>query len=281
MKIVKKIGDIKEERRFLAGRSVGFVPTMGYFHDGHLSLIDRSVKENEKTVVSIFVNPIQFGPGEDLNRYPRDFRRDQSLMENRAVDFVFFPDSGEMYGPDYDTYVQVEKLAKVLCGESRPTHFKGVTTVVLKLFNIIQPTRAYFGQKDAQQAIIIKRMCRDLNLDIDIRVSPIVRDRDGLALSSRNKYLSQKEREAALTLPRALKKALTLIHEGLSDCHRLTEVIADELRGNPLIYIDYVEFVGLDQLQRIEKIDPDNTLVAAAVRVGSTRLIDNFILGEI
>jgi pantoate--beta-alanine ligase len=281
MKIIKEIGVFKEQRESLAGKTIGFVATMGYFHEGHLSLIDRSIAENDVTVVSIFVNPIQFGPGEDLDRYPRDFQRDKSLLEQRNVGFVFFPDSNEMYGENFYTYVQVEKLGTILCGRSRPTHFKGVTTVVLKLFNIIRPTRAYFGQKDAQQAIIIKRMCQDLNLDIGIRVCPIIRDPDGLALSSRNKYLSQRERKAALTLSRSLKNAWNLIENGWTDCARISKGIEKELMGSPLIEIDYIEIVSLDNLGSIEKIDPGNTLVAAAIKVGSTRLIDNFILGEI
>lgn len=281
MKIEKKIAGFRERRKSLAGKRVGFVPTMGYLHDGHLSLIDRSIAENDMTVVSVFVNPTQFGPNEDLDRYPRDFQRDRELLENRGVDLVFSPDSQEMYGPDYRTYVQVEELGKVLCGKSRPTHFRGVATVVLKLFNIIRPDGAYFGQKDAQQAVIVKRMCRDLNLGIDIRVCPIVRDSDGLALSSRNRYLDKKEREAARALPGSLKKARSLIESGWTDCARIIAEVTGELAKTSLVEIGYVAIVDLENLKPLKEIDPNHTLVAAAIRVGSTRLIDNFVLGEI
>ncbi len=289
MKIIKTIDGIKKEIKKHQGQSIGFVPTMGYLHQGHLSLIEQSKKENDVTVVSIFVNPTQFGPNEDFNRYPRDLQRDEALLKELDVDLLFFPNSMEMYPSGYSTYVEVETMGKVLCGKSRPTHFRGVTTVVLKLFNIVNPTNAYFGQKDAQQAILLKRMATDLNLDITIKVMPIVRDPDGLALSSRNAYLSVEEREAALHLPRALAKAKREIEAGLKDTSKIKALIEKELKKSPLITIDYVEVVTLDRLENFPihqegqtvDINMNNTLVAAAVRVGKTRLIDNFILGEI
>ena len=289
MKIIKTIDGVKKEIKKHQGHSIGFVPTMGYLHQGHLSLIEQSKKENDVTVVSIFVNPTQFGPNEDFNRYPRDLQRDEALLKELDVDLLFFPNSTEMYPSDYSTYVEVEAMGKVLCGSSRPTHFKGVATVVLKLFNIVNATIAYFGQKDAQQAILLKRMTTDLNLDTTIKVMPIVRDTNGLALSSRNEYLSIEEREAALHLPRALEKAKRQIEAGLKDASEIKTLIEKELKKSLLLTIDYVEVVTLDKLENFPKnqegqtveINMNNTLVAAAVRVGKTRLIDNFILGEI
>lgn len=289
MKIIKTIDGVKKEIKKHQGHSIGFVPTMGYLHQGHLSLIEQSKKENDVTVVSIFVNPTQFGPNEDFNRYPRDLQRDEALLKELDVDLLFFPNSTEMYPSGYSTYVEVETMGKVLCGKSRPTHFRGVNTVVLKLFNIVNPTIAYFGQKDAQQAILLKRMATDLNLDITIQIMPIVRDTDGLALSSRNAYLSVEERESALRLPRALAEAKRQIEAGLKDASEIKALIEKELKKSPLITIDYVEVVTLDKLENFPKnqegqtvdINRNNTLAAAAVRVGKTRLIDNFILGEI
>ena len=281
MKIISRIDEFKQYRRGINRNKIGFVPTMGYLHDGHLSLIDKSLEENQATIVSIFVNPAQFGPGEDLDRYPRDFTRDRQLLEVRPVDCIFFPDSGQMYGANYATFIEVKKLETVLCGKTRPTHFRGVTTVVLKLFNLVQPTTAYFGQKDAQQAIIIKRMVTDLDLDLEIRVLPIVRDDDGLALSSRNRYLSDQERQAAVLLPAVLSTTQNRIGEGRDDSAALKKEIEVILKQNRLIKIDYIEIVSLDLLEPLDRVDPENTLVAVAIRVGGTRLIDNFILGEI
>ena len=207
--------------------------------------------------------------------------RDSKLLEERRVDILFSPDSGEMYPENFSTFVEVEKLSKVLCGRSRPIHFRGVCTVVLKLFNIVKPENVYFGAKDAQQAIIIKRMKEDLNLDISIKVMPIVRDEDGLALSSRNKYLSKEEREAALLMPEALKEANMLINNGLFEANKIREKIVRELKKNKCIKRDYVEIVNLKTLESLDKIDNNNTLVAVAIKLGETRLIDNFILGEI
>jgi pantoate--beta-alanine ligase len=280
MKVITRIEDFKEFRLKLKKKKIGFVPTMGYLHDGHLSLVDKSLEENQATVVSIFVNPTQFGPGEDLDRYPRDFDRDKRLLQDRSVDCLFFPDSDQMYGPEHATFVEVEKLGTVLCGRTRPTHFRGVTTVVLKLFNLVKPASAYFGQKDAQQAVIIKRMVKDLNLELAVRVMPISRDKDGLALSSRNRYLSRPERKAAVLLPNALSAARDQIRKGRVNSSELRELMKTVLEQNPLVTIEYIEFVSLAQLEPLVDVEPGNTLVAAAVKVGQTRLIDNFILGE-
>lgn len=281
MKTIKKIDSLRKELYLYVKKRIGLVPTMGYLHNGHLSLIDQSIKENDISVVSVFVNPYQFGPNEDFNVYPRDMERDLKLLEERGVDILFSPDSKEMYPENFTTFVEVEKLSKVLCGRSRPTHFRGVCTVVLKLFNIVNPNNVYFGAKDAQQAVIIKRMKEDLNLDINIRVMPIVRDEDGLALSSRNRYLSKREREAALLMPEALKKVNILINNGVFDANEIRKKIVGELKKSKYIKIDYVEVVNLKTLKSVEIIDKENALVAAAIKVGETRLIDNFILGEI
>ncbi len=289
MKIIKKIDAVRQEIRRLkgSGKTVGFVPTMGYLHQGHLSLVEQSTKENDITLVSIFVNPAQFGPGEDFEQYPRDFDRDEGLLKELGVDIVFYPDTGEIYPPGYLTYVEVEKLGKVLCGRTRTTHFRGVATVVLKLFNIVTPDNAYFGQKDAQQGIIIKKMVRDLNLDVNIKVLPIVREADGLALSSRNVYLSEPEREAALLLSKGLRQAQSRIYEGLREVAGIKQEIRKELEKSKLIDIEYIEVVSLDRLEPFEageegaKIDMNNTLIALAVKVGKIRLIDNFIPGDI
>jgi pantoate--beta-alanine ligase len=282
MKIFETIDQLREElRQYKREQTIGFVPTMGYLHQGHLSLVEQCKKENEKTVVSIFVNPAQFGPGEDFDRYPQDVEKDEHLLRELGVDIVFYPAVKEIYPEGYATYVEVEKLGNVLCGKSRPTHFRGVTTVVLKLLNIVSPTCAYFGRKDAQQAIIIKKMVKDLNLDVTIQTMPIVRDPDGLALSSRNAYLSAEERKAALSLSRALKKAKTEIDHGLRDSSAIMEFIKKEISIYPRVTIDYVEVVSLETLEKIKTISINNTLVAGAIRVEKTRLIDNFTLGEI
>jgi pantoate--beta-alanine ligase len=289
MKVIRSIHETKEEMkaRRRQGQIIGFVPTMGALHQGHLSLVAPCKKENDVTAASIFVNPAQFGPDEDFARYPRDYRRDEGLLKELGVDIIFYPTVEEIYPPGYSTYVEVERLANLLCGKSRPGHFRGVATVVLKLFHIVSPDNAYFGQKDAQQAILLKRMVTDLNLDVKLKVMPIVRDEDGLALSSRNVYLSRQERQAALHLPRALDQAKKNIREGLKHVSRIKAGIEEELTKNPLVTIDYVEVVRLDTLEpfpgppEAQVIDSESTLAAAAVRVGKTRLIDNFILGEI
>ncbi len=279
MKIVKTISELPKFRKKVS--SVGFVPTMGYLHEGHLSLVRAARKENQLVVVSIFVNPAQFGPNEDFQRYPRDIERDRLLLEKEDVDLLFIPDSKEIYPPDYKTYVEVTGWSNKLCGKFRPGHFRGVTTIVLKLFNIIQPAISYFGQKDAQQAIIIKKMAQDLNLETEIKVLPTVRDADGLALSSRNTYLSPAERKTALLLPQSLKLAQEKINSGEYKAGRIIRVIKNYLSANSKIKIEYIKIVSLKSLEDLKYIEPDNTLVAVAVRVGNTRLIDNFVLGVI
>lgn len=257
------------------GLSVGLVPTMGYLHAGHKSLIDRAVAENDKVVVSVFVNPIQFGPNEDLATYPRDMDRDTKLCEEAGANLVFNPEPKEMYFEDAATYVNVDGLTDELCGAKRPGHFTGVCTVVSKLFNIITPDKAYFGEKDAQQLAVIKRMVRDLNFDIEIVGCPIVREEDGLAKSSRNTYLSSKEREEALCLNKSLKKAKELLEKGETDSSKIREAIEEEITKVPSSKIDYIEIVDSLSLKPVEKIEK-SILIALAVYIGKTRLIDNF-----
>jgi len=260
MKVVRTIADLPE-----GPGPVGLVPTMGAFHEGHLSLFAAARRENDVVVASLFVNPAQFGPGEDLDRYPRDEERDLALAEEAGVDVVFAPAQAELYPEGYETWIDVGELGRRLEGEFRPGHFRGVATVCLKLFNIVRPQRAYFGQKDAQQAAVVKRMVADLNLDLQIRVVPTVRDEDGLALSSRNAYLSDEERERALALPRALEA-------GRSAQGRGSDPVAAARAALNGLEPDYVELVDLG----------DATVLAAAARVGSTRLIDNVVLkGEL
>jgi pantoate--beta-alanine ligase len=281
MKTCHSIESVRRELESESGKSVGLVPTMGYLHEGHLSLVRHSLSENDITVVSIFVNPTQFGPSEDFDRYPRNLEKDTAHLEQMNVDYLFAPAGKEMYPPGHLTSVRVDKLGERLCGISRPRHFEGVTTVVLKLFQIVIPHRAYFGQKDAQQAVIIKKMRDDLNLTIELRVLPTVRDSDGLALSSRNAYLSDLQREAARLLPRALTKAREQVRKGVRDPDTAIRQIRETLEQNGHIRIEYIEAVDLNSLLPVTRIDPNNTLVAAAIRIGKTRLIDNFVLGEI
>jgi pantoate--beta-alanine ligase len=266
----------------LAGQqSIGFVPTMGFLHAGHLSLVQKCRQDNDLAVVSIYVNPSQFGLGEDLDRYPRDPERDIALLEKEKTDLLFMPDSREIYPPGYATYVRVEGLEAVLCGKSRPGHFRGVATVVLKLFNLVCPQRAYFGQKDAQQAIVIRKMVSDLHLPVQVRVMPIVRDSDGLALSSRNIFLSPAERQAARHLPQALAAASVLIGNGVVDAALLKKTMVEELAKDRLIHSEYIAVTRLQDLADLAVIEPGNTLIAAAIRVGKTRLIDNLLLGDL
>ncbi len=256
---------------------VGFVPTMGYLHDGHISLIKRARKDCDIVVISIFVNPSQFGPGEDYKRYPKDFQRDRNIAEKESVDIVFSPCVEEMYPSDFSTHVEVENLTGVLCGISRPGHFKGVTTVVNKLFNIVIPDVAYFGQKDMQQALVIKKMVSNLNMPVEIKVMPIVREKDGLALSSRNKYLNEKERKQALVLYNCIKKAEQMVKENEIEVSKIKTMIKEEIKKKDLVKIDYIEVVDLDNLKGIERIEY-KALLALAVYLGNTRLIDNTIL---
>ncbi len=257
------------------GLSIGLVPTMGYLHEGHKSLIDRAVRENDKVVVSIFVNPIQFGPNEDLATYPRDMDRDSKVCKEAGASLVFNPDPREMYFQDAATYVNVENLTEELCGAKRPGHFTGVCTVVSKLFNIVTPDKAYFGEKDAQQLAVIKRMVRDLNFDIEIVGCPIIREEDGLAKSSRNTYLSSKEREEALCLNKSLKKAKELLEKGETASSKIKEAIEEEIAKVSSSKIDYIEIVDSLSLKPVEKIEK-SILIALAVYIGKTRLIDNF-----
>lgn len=255
------------------GYSIGFVPTMGYLHDGHAALIDQARKDNDKVIVSIFVNPTQFGENEDLNSYPRDINRDKSLCEAHKADIIFSPTSDEMYH-DRKAFVNIVELSDTLCGISRPIHFKGVCTVVTKLFNIIQPTNAYFGEKDAQQLAIIRKMVYDLNFPVNIIGVPIVRESDGLAKSSRNTYLSKEERKAATILYKAIQMGKQTIKHGASAdsiINTMTEIINTE----PLAKIDYVSVVDANTMQPVHEITSP-VLVAMAVYIGSTRLIDNF-----
>lgn len=260
-----------------AGLSVGLVPTMGYLHEGHKSLIDAARKENDRVVVSIFVNPMQFGPNEDLESYPRDLEKDAGLCEKSGVDLIFHPQPEEMYAPDFCTYVDMNGLTTQLCGKSRPTHFRGVQTVVLKLFHIVTPDRAYFGQKDAQQLAVIRRMVRDLDVGVTIIGCPIIREADGLAKSSRNTYLNEQERQAALVLNRSLQAGKALIEAGETNAQVIRQEIIKEIEKEPMARIDYVDVVDFDTITPIDTIQ-GTVLTAIAVFIGKTRLIDNFIV---
>ena len=262
-----------------AGETIGLVPTMGYLHEGHLSLVRASRRENNRTVVSIFVNPTQFGPNEDLDRYPRDELRDMELLEKEGVDFVFAPPPEAMYLPGHSVYVEETELSRGLCGASRPGHFRGVCTVVLKLFNIVRPERAYFGEKDFQQFTIIRRMVRDLNLPVEIRPCPIVREKDGLALSSRNAYLSPVGREAALALSRSLRAARRRFEEGERDAAVLRRGILDLLAEEKGVLPEYAEVRDRETLEEISTLDRP-AVIALAARVEGVRLIDNIQLEE-
>lgn len=265
---------VKEWRK--EGLSVGLVPTMGYLHEGHKSLIDKAVAENDRVVVSVFVNPIQFGPTEDLASYPRDLDRDAELCEKAGANVIFHPEDSEMYFDDFCTYVDMDDLTKGLCGKTRPTHFRGVCTVVSKLFHIVAPDRAYFGQKDAQQLAVIRRMVRDLNFDLEIVGCPIVREADGLAKSSRNTYLSAEERKAALVLSKAVFLGEKLVREGETDADKLVSEMKACIEAEKLAKIDYVSAVDAVTMESVHRIDRP-VLVAMAVYIGKTRLIDNFL----
>lgn len=279
MKVYHTIYDIRKELALFrsAGKTIGLVPTMGYFHEGHLSLMDVARKNCEIVVVSLFVNPTQFGPNEDLAKYPRDFERDEQMAKERGVDIIFYPDKDEMYPDPFLTYVMTEKLSGMLCGKSRPIHFRGVTTIVAKLFNIIQPDVAVFGRKDAQQAIIIKKMVADLNFPVEIIVAPIIRETDGLAMSSRNTYLSSEERRQAPIIYQALQKAIEMVRRGELDAGGVERSIRQQIETAPLARIEYIEIVNEKNLEPVKTIDPE-TFVAVAVRFGKTRLIDNVAL---
>ncbi len=276
MKAIKKPRELFVSLKKLkcGGSSIGFVPTMGALHEGHLSLIRAARRENDTAVVSIFVNPAQFGRGEDLKKYPRPLKKDLLLCRKEKVDFVFLPRPLDMYPQGFSTYVNVEGLSEVLCARSRPGHFKGVATVVTKLFNIVQPDTAYFGQKDAQQAAIIKRMAEDLNMPVKIKVMPIIREASGLAMSSRNAYLNKEERCKAIGLYRALKLARLLIRSGARDSSRIVSRMRRLIEKDKGAKIDYIAVVGAQDLKPLKKVSGDY-LIALAVKFGKTRLIDN------
>lgn len=279
MKILKSISEVRIVVNNNKDKQIGFVPTMGFLHEGHLSLIKKAREENELVFVSIFVNPTQFGENEDLDSYPRDLERDSKLCLNAGVDYIFLPNANEMYGEKFSTFVQVDKLREGLCGKSRPVHFNGVCTVVTKLFNIVKPNKAYFGEKDAQQLAIIKRLVKDLNSDVEIIGCPIVREEDGLAKSSRNSYLSEKERIEARVLSMGLKKCKALLESGERDVQALKKVIEEEINKAESSKIDYIEIVDSESLQEVETVK-NKILVAIAVFIGKTRLIDNFTFEE-
>lgn len=278
MRIVTTCKEVREQvaewRK--QGLSVGLVPTMGYLHEGHKSLIDAAVAGNDKVVVSVFVNPMQFGPTEDLASYPRDLDRDAALCEAAGADLIFHPEPEEMYLPDFSSFVDMNTLTKGLCGKTRPIHFRGVCTVVAKLFNIVTPDRAYFGQKDAQQLAVIRHMVSDLSYGIEIIGCPIIREEDGLAKSSRNTYLNEEERKAALVLSRSLAIGKALVKKGAAT-KELIAAMTEEIKKEPLAKIDYVEIVDWNTLEPVETVEGP-ILAAMAVYIGKTRLIDNFIV---
>ena len=276
MKVVEKLDEIQQLRKQLA-EPVGFVPTMGYLHEGHLFLVRQARVENSSVVVSIFVNPTQFGPQEDLNKYPRDPERDLALLEEEKTDIVFMPVAADMYPSNFNSWVEVDKITDRLEGASRPGHFRGVTTVVAKLFNIVQPTRAYFGQKDAQQAIVIKKMVSDLNMNLEIVTLPTVREADGLAMSSRNTYLNPEERQAATVLYQSLCLAQKSWSQGEKDADKLRQEMIALIQKQPLADIDYVSIANAETLDELDTINSP-ALVSLAVKIGSTRLIDNIVL---
>ncbi len=281
--LIKKIDEMRNfvKKHRNQNQTIGFVPTMGFLHQGHVSLIQSARQENDIVVVSIFVNPKQFAPDEDLDQYPRNIERDKEICQKEEVDYIFCPTVEEMYPENFQTTVSLSELTKGLCGKSRPTHFAGVTTVLTKLFNIVQPDNVYFGQKDAQQAVVVKQMIKDLNYPISMHILPIIREDDGIAMSSRNKYLSAEERKSARVLNQSLSIAEAFIKKGERDCQRLKKFIRQKIENendisSSQLKIDYIEIVDFDNLQPIEKVK-DNTLIALAVFVGKTRLIDNVV----
>ena len=276
--LVKTIDEVRKlvKEWKVQGLSIGYVPTMGALHEGHESLINRAVKENDKVIVSVFVNPTQFGPNEDYDSYPRNIEKDLEVCEKAGAAAVFNPEPSEMYFDNRSTQVSVSGLTDVLCGARRPGHFNGVCLVITKFFNIVKPDRAYFGQKDAQQVAVLKRMVRDLSFDVEIVPCPIIREEDGLAKSSRNTYLSVEERKAALVLSRSLKLAKDALDNGERNADKLKEIMTNEINKEPLAKIDYVEVVDGEDLTSISGTIEHNILVPMAVYIGKTRLIDNF-----
>jgi len=276
VKVITRIADLRRLRRELT-EPVGLVPTMGCLHEGHLALVRGAREENPSLVVSIFVNPTQFGPGEDFTRYPRDTEGDLTLLEKEAADVVFVPAADEMYPPQFDSWVEIGGVTGRLEGASRPGHFRGVTTVCAKLFNIIRPTRAYFGQKDAQQAVVIKKMVAEFNMNLEIVTLPTVREPDGLAMSSRNSYLSPDERRAALVLYQALTLGRGLWERGEKDAGHIRQEMTRLIQRQPLAHIDYVSIAHAETLDELDTVEPP-ALVSLAVKIGGTRLIDNILL---
>ena len=282
MIIAETIAQVREQVRAWRkeGLTVGLVPTMGYLHEGHASLVDKAVSMCDRVVVSDFVNPTQFAPGEDLEAYPRDFEHDCALLEEHGCHMVFYPAVSEMYDPDAATYVEIlSDMPKQLCGKTRPTHFRGVCTVVSKLFNIVLPDKAFFGQKDAQQLAIIRRMVRDLSYGIEIIGCPIVREADGLARSSRNTYLNTEERQAALVLSQAVRLGQDMTQKGDRDAQTVLSAMTELIQAEPLAHIDYVSAADGVTMEPVTKLE-NGTLIAMAVYIGKTRLIDNFTVGE-
>ncbi|MFC2662389.1 MAG: pantoate--beta-alanine ligase [Eubacterium sp.] len=281
MKIAKTIEEVREQiaKWKAEGLTIGLCPTMGFLHEGHASLMDASVKHCDKTVASVFVNPIQFGPTEDLADYPRDFKHDCDLLEKHGVDMVFHPDPSEMYFDDFCTYVDIDVLSKTLCGKTRPIHFRGVCTVITKLLHIVEPDSIFFGQKDAQQLAIIRRMVRDLNFRVEVIGCPIVREKDGLAKSSRNTYLSPEARKAAVILSRAVRLGQDMVEKGEYRSAQLTDAMKKKLAEEPMADPEYVEVVNGENMQPVETFKKGD-LVAMAVRIDGTRLIDNFTVGD-
>jgi pantoate--beta-alanine ligase len=275
------INSIKEMKAFVSrarqmGKTIAFVPTMGFFHEGHLSLMREGRKRGDLLVVSLFVNPTQFGPSEDFKEYPRDFERDRKMAEGVGVDILFVPETIEMYPPNHQTLVRVEKVTQGLCGRSRPFHFQGVTTVVNMLFNIVMPHVAIFGEKDFQQLVAIQQMVRDLHMDVEVVGMPIVREADGLAMSSRNTYLQPDERKTALSLYQSLKRAEALLRKGERRAETILKEVREVLLSQPLIKIDYIQICDANTLEDVQEIERD-VVVAIAAYVGQTRLIDNLI----
>lgn len=279
MKILKTKKEVKKYIETLKrkNKKIGFVPTMGFLHQGHISLMRKSVKECDMTVASIFVNPIQFGKNEDIDSYPRDLQNDKKLLREAGVDAVFIPSSKEMFGDKFSVSVEETSLTSVLCGFSRPTHFKGVTTIVLKLFNIVKPDIAYFGNKDRQQLLVIKKMVRDLDVDVVVKGVATVREKSGLALSSRNKYLSASQKENALVLRKSILKVKDKVKGGQTSVKRLLSMVQKDIMNEPSCKLDYAEIVDAVTLQPITKIEK-KALFALAVKVGKARLIDNDII---
>lgn len=280
MEIIKEIGSLRKKLQLekRSDKSIGFVPTMGYLHQGHLSLVEKARENDDCTVVSIFVNPTQFGPDEDYDNYPRDIDLDAEKLKKLDVDYLFVPEVEEMYPKNYSTFVEVEKITDKLCGSSRPTHFRGVTTVLTKFFNIIQPDRAYFGRKDYQQLVVLKRLVEDLNFLVEIVGVAIVREDDGLAMSSRNKLLSPETRKEAVILNESLEKAERLIKKkGIKDTAYLQDLIIDLINEKPTLKLDYVSLVDPESLKDIKKVE-ESVLIALAVLTEKTRLIDNRLI---